>query len=329
MLYVFFTVPGAELFTIKMHYAIGMVERFAGFVDFCSLDQISRIELLAMAREFSLDVTNCKMWWLDVSREPSELREIRDDMDALNMANSVSSPREVYVLLRILNSGPVEMNNEGQEESGASDTDLVDLVISSDRKVNRNDEDLEFHDSDYEFSSESTRDEVDTNMTARAMVVVDGEPPKSVNEPHSESDYADADEFQSCSSTDEEEIISKRPNYSEFNEQCDMSNPQFKIGMKFSSFKQFKDVVRNYGIRNRYVLNFKPNSQGPMIPPQPISKRRGRKKMLRRKELGEETKGFTNGRVSKKGVTNKCSICGATGHNKRFHGGVKVSNMCP
>lgn len=35
----------------------------------------------------------------------------------------------------------------------------------------------------------------------------------------------------------------------------------FKIGMKFASFKQFKDAVRNYGIKNRYCMNFKPNSQ--------------------------------------------------------------------
>lgn len=29
--------------------------------------------------------------------------------------------------------------------------------------------------------------------------------------------------------------------------------------MKFSSFKQFKDAVKNYGIRHRYAMKFRPN----------------------------------------------------------------------
>lgn len=40
-----------------------------------------------------------------------------------------------------------------------------------------------------------------------------------------------------------------------------MKNPQFKVGMKFRSFKQFKKAVKNYGIRNRYAMNFKHNSK--------------------------------------------------------------------
>ena len=40
-----------------------------------------------------------------------------------------------------------------------------------------------------------------------------------------------------------------------------MKDPQFKIGMKFMNFKQFKEAVKNYGIKNRYVMNFKPNSK--------------------------------------------------------------------
>lgn len=31
--------------------------------------------------------------------------------------------------------------------------------------------------------------------------------------------------------------------------------------MKFKSVKQLKEIVNNYGIRNRYVMNFKPNSK--------------------------------------------------------------------
>ncbi|XP_039130803.1 uncharacterized protein LOC120267169 [Dioscorea cayenensis subsp. rotundata] len=38
-----------------------------------------------------------------------------------------------------------------------------------------------------------------------------------------------------------------------------MGDPQLQIGMKFRDFDQFKAAVRNYGIKNRYVMNFRPN----------------------------------------------------------------------
>lgn len=39
-----------------------------------------------------------------------------------------------------------------------------------------------------------------------------------------------------------------------------MNDPQFKIGMKFRSFKQFREVVRNYDIKHRVVMNFRPSN---------------------------------------------------------------------
>lgn len=39
---------------------------------------------------------------------------------------------------------------------------------------------------------------------------------------------------------------------------------------------------------------------------------------LRRRELGEEVSGFTNGKVSKKVFRMTYGICGAVGHNRRF-----------
>ncbi|XP_039138871.1 uncharacterized protein LOC120276215 [Dioscorea cayenensis subsp. rotundata] len=61
------------------------------------------------------------------------------------------------------------------------------------------------------------------------------------------------------------------------------------------------------------------SDQGHVIPPEPVNQRRGRKTLLRRKEA-EENQGFTNGKVSKRGVKMRCSVCGETGHNKRYHG---------
>lgn len=56
-----------------------------------------------------------------------------------------------------------------------------------------------------------------------------------------------------------------------------------------------------------------------MIPPPLVNNKRGKKTMLRRREPNEEA-GYTKGKVSMKGRKITCSICGAAGHNKRFHG---------
>lgn len=56
-----------------------------------------------------------------------------------------------------------------------------------------------------------------------------------------------------------------------------------------------------------------------MTPPDPVNLKRGKKTKLRRREAGEEP-GFNKGKVSRKGLQIKCSICGVIGHNKRFHG---------
>ena len=67
------------------------------------------------------------------------------------------------------------------------------------------------------------------------------------------------------------------------------------------------------------------SDQGFVIPPEPMNRRKGRKTMLRRRELGEETGGFTRNKVSRKVITMKCSICSKVGHNKRFHGRQQVN----
>ncbi|XP_039133774.1 uncharacterized protein LOC120270769 [Dioscorea cayenensis subsp. rotundata] len=84
--------------------------------------------------------------------------------------------------------------------------------------------------------------------------------------------------------------------------------------------------VRTFMDTYRHILNptrdkdsWPKSDQCPIIPPEPVNNRRGRRTILRRREM-DENRGFAKGKVSKKGVKNKCSMCGATGHNKRFHG---------
>lgn len=145
-----------------------------------------------------------------------------------------------------------------------SDSDL-EAVLTGGGSINNNGlEDCQFHDSDYSFSQDSDEERRDTSEAQRAMVAVTGEPPNIGAEAVVESDYATSEELISCSSTDEDELVTSKPNNSEFNEDCDMKNPEFKIGMKFRSLDQFKEAVRNYGIKHGYAMNFRPNSKKKM-----------------------------------------------------------------
>lgn len=76
-----------------------------------------------------------------------------------------------------------------------------------------------------------------------------------------ESEYDGSEDLHSCSGTDEEGIGPSKPRYAKFHEEFDMKDPQFQIGMMFSNFNQFKEVVRNYGVKNRFVMNFRPSNK--------------------------------------------------------------------
>ena len=75
-----------------------------------------------------------------------------------------------------------------------------------------------------------------------------GEAPREDNDAEIELDYVESDELHPCSLTDTEDLVTPRPKYFEFNEDVDMNNPKFNIGMKFRDFKQFKDALSICGL---------------------------------------------------------------------------------
>ncbi|XP_039138859.1 sarcoplasmic reticulum histidine-rich calcium-binding protein-like [Dioscorea cayenensis subsp. rotundata] len=165
-------------------------------------------------------------------------------------------------------------DDELQEEAGDEDLDAAEEHLGSESGQGRDPEDhvvnkgvqdnegqeaegdgqesdaeSDIHDSEYSLNSEGSEgsegsdeaegDEGDERNSAANQgydahvnvgQVVDDD------EQDVQTDYADSDELQSCSSTDEEGIKIPKPKYSEFREQADMKDPQFKIGMKFRSF---------------------------------------------------------------------------------------------
>ncbi|XP_048235449.1 uncharacterized protein LOC125371134 [Ricinus communis] len=58
----------------------------------------------------------------------------------------------------------------------------------------------------------------------------------------------------------------------------------------------------------------------PVLSPKPIKPRKGRPARKRRLEEEEMEGLIINAKVTKKGSVMTCTVCGAKGHNKRFHG---------
>ena len=122
------------------------------------------------------------------------------------------------------------------------------------------DEESDFHDSDYIFNGDLEKEDMDNATKARAKVEIEEEAKGVGSNAEIESKYAGSDELQSCFSTNKKALVPVRPSYAEFNDEVDMKNLQFKIGMKFRNFKQFKKAVKNYKIKNRCVMNFNLNN---------------------------------------------------------------------
>lgn len=154
------------------------------------------------------------------------------------------------------------MTDDGNE-GGANDI-VCDSLQNQVESSTESEDDSGLHDSDNSLSSEKdaddngsglARDDVPNAEGATTIPELYGEVEEGIGE-----EYYDSEELHSCSSTDEEMLAPCKPKYAEFNESIDMQDPHFKIGMKFSSFKQFREAVRNYGIKNRVVMNFRPNN---------------------------------------------------------------------
>lgn len=162
-----------ELFTKWICYIIGDIEGHAGYVDYCYEDQISKIELLSMAKEFKLDVEGCTIWWLDVVSGNKGFKEIQIDLDTLSMAMSVDSSKEVYVYIKIKSCvvssegvsrmGHTNLDNLEEDEIAEvevevvveeEDLDLEGILIGCKGKWLKDGDDSDLNNSSYNYSDE-------------------------------------------------------------------------------------------------------------------------------------------------------------------------------
>ena len=73
-----------------------------GYIDYYCADQISKLELISMAKEFKLKVEGCSIWWLDITSGEKGYKEVKSDVDTLSMTLSVGSSREICLCVNLL-----------------------------------------------------------------------------------------------------------------------------------------------------------------------------------------------------------------------------------
>lgn len=85
-----------------------------------------------MAKEFRLDVEGSSFLWRIVNGHGKGLQEIKNDLDALIMGNSIAFNREMYVYIKLENISCVH----GEVQTSSVDL-LNDVEIVQETKVDR------------------------------------------------------------------------------------------------------------------------------------------------------------------------------------------------
>lgn len=129
-----------------------------------------------------------------------------------------------------------------------------------------NEEGSVFHDSEYEISDDDELFEINVDEDIeRGMSKSKEEGRNSLliasrnNEVH--SDYGESDEFESVEDYTGDDGESNHRRFPELRTETDMDNPNFALGMLFSNKGEFRDVVKEFGIRNRVNIKFYKNDK--------------------------------------------------------------------
>ena len=91
-----------------MYYTSGDVKNWEGykltrFVDYVCPDKMSRLEIISMAKAMNLQVEGCTFWRLHLKGSVMDIREIRNDADALELALNVAHDRMINVYVKVSN----------------------------------------------------------------------------------------------------------------------------------------------------------------------------------------------------------------------------------
>ena len=79
--------------------------KLAGFADYVCPDKMSRLEIISMAKEMNLQVEGCTFWWLHLKSSDMDIREIKNNADALELALNVAHDRMINIYAKVSNIG--------------------------------------------------------------------------------------------------------------------------------------------------------------------------------------------------------------------------------
>ncbi|KAK9154441.1 hypothetical protein Sjap_001921 [Stephania japonica] len=146
-----------------------------------------------------------------------------------------------------------EVEPLGEQDNGTNQQEELEEDEGNDFFKSNNDVE---DDDDYQ---EVVGEQLQGRKKGRPMVIAS---PRSsalvIVEVHDQdSDNTPSDELH----TDDDSDGFVKRGYLDFDEFQDMADPHLELGMKFSSFKQFKSACRNWDIQNRRQLRFTKNDR--------------------------------------------------------------------
>ncbi|KAJ4760357.1 hypothetical protein LUZ62_070732 [Rhynchospora pubera] len=275
---------GECLFTCEVHHGGTVHIDHASFsytgckkdhFDYIDPDEISLLEFETMAEQlgYSKEISV----WCRVCADDNNPKLMISDQELMLMINKI--PKNNRLLEYFFNHKEVQVEGvlaekevqeaveDGDKELNGLDADKdveVDCVdADKDVEVDGVDDDNADGSDFYDPNNDVEVDDIDVNSNKNGIDenlrrdwVIQYKTQSQLVPTEDGSDYAPSDVLLSGGETDGEETSRRYP---EFNAEIDMKNPQFEVGMIFSSFEEFKTAIREYAIKQRRNVQFEKN----------------------------------------------------------------------
>ncbi|KAG5531079.1 hypothetical protein RHGRI_025890 [Rhododendron griersonianum] len=267
----------SEHFTLRMHhggvfkgirtrvYVGGTVTCF----DFCDEDEISYMELVNMASEVG-EFTTVDFYGMIFN---GSMALIKGDADIVELCKIVGKNRVVdCYMITTLTEGLQTQESQACRSKGKTDkgklvvADVVNVGVGGDDDTDDydpdstssedDDSDVDINDSDFDNDDDAMFDcNVDNDVEfiglGRSEVTYDDAPvvDNLVNIDGDEDVVSDDELKSNDSNSDGEGGTDNGVKHTVFNENTDMVNPIFEVGMEFKTHAVFRDAVKEYAVK--------------------------------------------------------------------------------
>ncbi|KAE8722753.1 hypothetical protein F3Y22_tig00013680pilonHSYRG00033 [Hibiscus syriacus] len=277
----------SEYFTIVMHHGGFMVNSSAfkytgkevSFIGMCHVDNMSMLEMYDIVEELGYSGLWHLFW--KQSRYKFTVKPLRTYCDIISMLEDMPRNRHIHLYLeeneanfsnetietRYQNAIETHKTviTEMHETHETYETFMIELNSEEDTKYVADDIDSSV--SDFEYSENDVSEEEGSTHEVHVRVdferdfnglnnIDEGNINASLN---NENETDGVESLHTENESDSESDSDGRGKYRcpKFNDETDMENPQFKVGMIFGDKLKFKEAVRQYGIKNRVDVRFK------------------------------------------------------------------------